>query len=187
MDLAVKTTGAQQCGVQNIRTVGGCQNNNTLRTGETVHFYQQLVQGLFLFVMAAAEAAAALAAHSIDLIDEDNGRSDFLGLLEQITDAACADTNIHFYEVRAGNGQELYIRLTCNCPGQQGLTGAGGTHQQHTVGNPGADFSKLLGILQEIHDFLQFFLLLVRTGNIRKCHLLAVRNTQNGAGLAEVV
>ena len=43
MNLPVKAAGTQQCRIQNVRPVGGRQDNHTLRTGEAVHFHQQLV------------------------------------------------------------------------------------------------------------------------------------------------
>ena len=55
------------------------------------------------------------------------------------------------------------------------------------MGNPGADLGEFLGIFQEIHNLLQFFLFLVRPGNIRKGDLFPVRHAQNGAGLAEII
>ena len=104
MDLTVKTAGAQQRGVQNVGTVGGRHHDHTLGTAEAVHLHQQLVEGLFLFVVAAAQTGATLAAHRIDLIDKDNGRCHLLGLFKQVTDTACAYTHIHFHKIGAGDG-----------------------------------------------------------------------------------
>ena len=39
---------------------------------EAVHLHQQLVQRLFALVVPAAQACASLAAHGVDLIDEDD-------------------------------------------------------------------------------------------------------------------
>ena len=54
-DLAVETAGTQQGRVQNVGTVGGGQQDDALVALEAVHFHQQLVQGLFAFVMATAQ------------------------------------------------------------------------------------------------------------------------------------
>ena len=68
--------------------------------------------------MTAAETGAALAAHRIDFVDEDNGGGDLLGLFEQVPDTAGAYTYIHLYKVRAGNGEELHPGFSGNCPGK---------------------------------------------------------------------
>ena len=54
MDLTVKTTGTQQSGIENIGAVGCGKDDDTFGLAEAVHLYQQLVQGLLLFIMAAA-------------------------------------------------------------------------------------------------------------------------------------
>ena len=51
--LAVEAAGAQQRGVQHVRTVGGGDDDNAVIDLEAVHLYQQLVQGLLALVMAA--------------------------------------------------------------------------------------------------------------------------------------
>ena len=118
VDLPVKPAGTQQGGVQNVGTVGGSQDNDTFGTGEAVHFHQQLVQCLLFFIVTAAQAGAALAANRVNFVDEDNGGGDFLGLLEQVPDTACAHAHIHFHKVRAGNGEELHPGFSGNCPGK---------------------------------------------------------------------
>ena len=79
--------------------------------GKAVHFHQQLVQGLFPFVVSAADAGAAVAADCVNFIDKDNRRSVFLRLIEQVTDTGRTDTHKHFHEIRTGNGEERARRL----------------------------------------------------------------------------
>ena len=97
---------------------GGCQDDDTLVLAEAVHLHQHLVQGLFLFVMTAAQTGAALAAYGIDLIDEDDGRGYPLGLIKEITDTAGTYAHIQFHKIGTGNGQKLHIGLTGCCPGK---------------------------------------------------------------------
>ena len=66
---AVKTAGAKESRVQDIRSVGGCQSNDAFIGTETVHFYQELVQCLFPFIMSAAQSASALTAYGIHAYD----------------------------------------------------------------------------------------------------------------------
>ena len=135
--------------------------------------------------MAAAQAAAALAAHGVDLIDEDDGRSLLLGLLEQVTDAAGTHAHIHLHKIGAGDGQEGGVRLAGHGLGQQRLAGARRAHQQHALGNMRAQLGIALGIAQKLDDLLQLLLLLIGTGHVLERDLLAVRGDILDTGLAE--
>ena len=59
-DPAIETTGAEQRRVEHVRAIRCRQNDDALILRKAVHFNQQLVQRLFAFVMAAAQARAAL-------------------------------------------------------------------------------------------------------------------------------
>ena len=52
--LTVKTPRTQQSRIQNVGTVGRRNQNNVFICLKAVHFYQQLVQGLFSLIMTAA-------------------------------------------------------------------------------------------------------------------------------------
>jgi hypothetical protein len=56
-------------------------------------------------------------AHRIDLIDENDARLILLGLLEHVADAARADTDKHFHEIRTRNRKERHIGFTGDGPG----------------------------------------------------------------------
>ena len=134
--------------------------------------------------MTAAQPCASLTAHSVDLVDEDDGGSHLLGLIEKVTHAAGADAHIQFHEVGAGNGEELHPGLPRHCFGQQGLAGSRRADQQHALGDAGAQLHIALRVLHEFHDFLEFFLFLVLAGYVRKSNLL-VRSADAGACFAE--
>ncbi len=55
------------------------------------------------------------------------------------------------------------------------------------MGNPGADLGEFLRVFQKIHDLLKLFLFLVCPGYILEGDGFAVRDAQNGAGLAKVL
>ena len=52
-DLTVKATRTEQSRIQNIRTVSSSNHNDAFVSTEAIHFNQQLVQGLFAFIMTA--------------------------------------------------------------------------------------------------------------------------------------
>src|SRR5690625_2822324 len=78
--LAAKAARAQQGGVQHIGAVVGGNDDDAVVGLEAIHFHQQLVQGLFPLVVAAAQAGPAMPAHGVDLIDKDDAGRLFLGL-----------------------------------------------------------------------------------------------------------
>lgn len=69
-DAAVKTTGAQQSGIEAVRTVGGSEDDDTLVVVEAIHLGQQLVERLLTLVVAAKAATVTLFADGINLIDK---------------------------------------------------------------------------------------------------------------------
>ena len=73
-DLAVEAAGAQQRRVEHVGAVRGGDEHHGVVGLEAVHLHEQLVKRLLALVVAAAQAGAALAAHGVDLVDEDDGR-----------------------------------------------------------------------------------------------------------------
>ena len=173
--LAVKTAGPHQCRIEDIPAVCRGHHDDTFIHGESVHLDQQLVQRLFALIMPAAKSGAAMAAHCVNLIDENDRRSNLLGLFKQIPDAAGADADKHLNEVAAADGEERYTCFSGNGFGQQGFSGSGRSDEQYALRNPGAQFRIHLWILQEVNHFLKLFLLFVRARNISKSDLVAAR------------
>ena len=138
-DLPVEATRAQQRRVEDVGTVGGGDEDDAALDVEAVHLDEQLVQGLLALVVAAAETGAAVPADGVDLVDEDDGGRVGLGLLEQVADAAGADTDEHLDEVRAGDREERHARLAGDRARQQGLAGAGRAVEQDALGDLRAD------------------------------------------------
>ena len=91
--------------------------------------------------------------HSIDLIDEDDARCIFFGLLEQVTDATCTHTNKHLHKLRTGDGEERHSCLTSNGFGEKGFTGSGRANQQTTLGDLRPNGSEAIRVLEEVDHF----------------------------------
>src|ERR1019366_4788117 len=66
-DVAVEASRPEQGGVEDVRTVGGGDDDDVGRGLEPVHLNQQLVEGLLALVVTATQAGAALPAHGVDL------------------------------------------------------------------------------------------------------------------------
>ena len=166
--LAVKAAGTQQGLVQDVGAVGGRHDDDAVVGLEAVHLDQQLVQSLLALVVAAAQAGAALAAHGVDLVNEDDAGHGLFGLVEQVADTGRAHAHVHLNKVGAGNGVEGHPGLAGAGAGQQGLAGARRAHQQHAVGDARPQRVELFGALEELDDLFQLFFFLVLAGDVGK-------------------
>ena len=185
-DLTVKTTGTQQCRIQDVRTVGRSDQDDRLALLKTVHLDQQLVERLLALVVTAAQASSALTSHSIDLIDEDDRRGLGLGLLKEVTHTAGADAHEHLHKVRARDAKERHARLAGNGLGQQRFTGARRANQQHATRDLGAQLAIAIRIAQKVTDLLELLDCLVHAGNVFKLDLGACGLVGLGVGLAKL-
>ena len=98
-DLAIKTTGTHQRSIENIRTVGGRHDDDAGVAFEAIHLRQELVEGLLPLIVATTKAGTTLTTDGVDLVNEDDAGSIFLGLLEQIAHAAGTDADKHLDEL----------------------------------------------------------------------------------------
>ena len=186
IDLTVEAAGAQQRVIEDIRAVCCRHDDNALVVAEAVHLDKQLVEGLLALVVSAAEAGAALTADSVDLVDEYDGRSDLLCLVEQIAHARCADADIQLDKVRAGNGQKLHARLACDGLCQQGLTCSRRAYEQNAFGYPRAHFRERFRVLEELHELLELGLFLIGARYVVKGLAVFLLAAEARPGFAEL-
>ena len=172
IDLAVKAARTEQSRIENILTVRGRHDDDAGVAGEAVHFDQELIQGLFAFVVSAAETCASVTSDRVDLVDEDDGGRHLFGLIEQVAHAARADADVELHEVGAGDRQELHVSLACDGLGQKGLAGARRADQQNALRHLCAETVVAGGIAEEFNDLLELGLFLLCAGNVGKGDLL---------------
>ena len=177
-DPAIEPSGAQERRIQHVRPVRRGDQDDAVVGLEAVHFDEQLVQGLFPLIVSAAETRSPLAAHGVDLVDEDDARRVLLALFEQVAHPAGPDAHEHFDEVRAADGEEGNVGFPGDGAGQQGLARSGRPHEQHSLGNPPSEALELLRFLEEIDDFLKLFLWLVDAGHVLEGDLLLLVRRQ---------
>ncbi len=183
--LAVEAARTQQRRVQHVGTVGGRDHDDAFAALETVHLHQQLVQGLLALVVAAAQAGTAMAADSVDLVDEDDAGGMLLGLFEHVAHAAGAHAHEHLDEVRTGDAEERHLGLAGDGLGQQRLAGTGLADHQHAARDLAAQLLELAGVAQELDQFADFLLGFIATGDVGEGDLHLVLALQLGARLAE--
>ena len=131
---AVKAAGTQQRGIEHIGTVGSGHQDHAFVRLEAVHFHQQLVQRLLALVVPAAQAGAAMTAHRVDFVDEDDAGRILLALLEQVADPAGAHADKHLHKVRAGDAEERHIRLAGTARASRVLPVPGGPTSSTPLG-----------------------------------------------------
>ena len=120
-----KRPGRIKRGIEHVGTVG-CGNDDDVGAGfKAVHFNEHLVERLLALVVAAAKTCAALAAHRIDFVDEDDAGGVLLGVFKHVAHARRAHAHEHFHEVRARNREKRHAGFAGNGLGKQRLAGAG--------------------------------------------------------------
>ena len=184
-DLAVEAARAQERRVEDVGAVGGGDDDHVRVRVEAVHLDEDLVEGLLALVVRAAEAGAALAADRVDLVDEDDARRVALGLVEQVAHAAGADADEHLDELGAGDAEERHAGLAGDGARHQRLAGARRADEQHAARDARAERVELLGVLQELDDFLELGLGLVDAGDVGERDDRLVAEEHPRAALAE--
>src|SRR5215470_3427698 len=105
-DLAVEPAGAQQGLIENLRAIGGAEQDYAHGRVKAVEFRQQLVECLLLLVVAAIYARGAAAAKGIELVDEDDAGSGVPRLLEEVAHTCGADADEQLDEFGARDREE---------------------------------------------------------------------------------
>ena len=100
-DLAVKATRTEQGLIEHVRAVGRSDDDDAFVAAKTIHFDQQLIQGLFALVVTATEACTTLATHRINFVDEDDAGRSFFSFFKHVPDPGSTHANEHFDKVRA--------------------------------------------------------------------------------------
>ncbi len=162
----VKTSGALQCGVQDIRTVGGGDHDGAGVLFKAVQLREELVEGLFPLVVSAAEAGAAVAADGIQFVDKDNTGSGVTGVFEHIADARSTDTDKHLHEVGTAGAVEGDAGFTGNSSGYQSLSGTGSADKKNAPARAGAEFVVFFRVLEEVDDVYDLLFCRIEAGDI---------------------
>ena len=100
-DLPVEPSWPEERRVEDVGAVGRGEHDDAALGVEAVHLDEELVEGLLPLVVPAAEACTALPTDGVDLVHKDDARRVLLGLLEEVPDAARADSDEHLDKVRA--------------------------------------------------------------------------------------
>ena len=163
---AVETSRTGQCRVKRFRTVGCCQNNNTVISLKTIHLRKQLVQGLLTFIVSTCHLSVTFLTNGIDLINEYDTRCFFLCLFKEVTNFGCAHTNKHFHKFRTGHREERYIGFTGYCFCQHGFTGTWRAYKENAFRHGGSHVCVFLWVMKVIYNLCKVFLGFILSGYI---------------------
>ena len=134
-DLAIEAAGAQQRRIEDLRPVGRRQQNQPGARIEAVELHQELVERLFLLVVAAHRKRAARPPERVELVDEDDRRRRLARLFEEVAHPRGADADEHLDEFRPRDREELDARLAGDGARQQRLARPGRPDQQNAFGD----------------------------------------------------
>ncbi len=183
--LAVEAARAEEGLVEHVGAIGGGDDDDAFGGVETVHFDEHGVERLFAFVVAAAEAGAALASHGVDFVDEDDAGGVFAALFKHVAHAAGADADKHFHEVGARNAEEWHFGFAGHGFGEEGFARAGRADEQDALGDLAAHFLEFFRVFEEFDDFGDFLFGFVAAGDLREGDFFAVAVEKFGAALAK--
>src|SRR5947207_14680344 len=94
-DLAIETTRTQQRGIEHIRSIRSCDDDDAFLRIEAVHLDEECVERLFALVMAATNAAAAMPAHRGEFIVDNNAGRGGYSVGEHVAHTLSADYDEH--------------------------------------------------------------------------------------------
>ena len=120
--------GRSNAGVQDVWTVGRGDDDDGGVGVESVHLDEDLVQCLFALIVTTAEAGATVTTDGVDFVNEDDAWSMSFGLLEEVADARCTDSDEHLDEFGAGNREERHSCFACDGSGEESFSRTGWPH-----------------------------------------------------------
>ena len=132
---SVEAPGTKQGGVEHVRAVRRRHHHDLLGRLEAVHLDQDLIQGLFALVVAAAHACATHTPDRIDLVDEDDRGRRLLRHLEEVPNPRRTHTYKHLHKLGAGDREERYGRFAGDRAREKRLASAGRAHQDDAQGD----------------------------------------------------
>mmetsp|Transcript_99510 Transcript_99510/g.276936 ORF Transcript_99510/g.276936 Transcript_99510/m.276936 type:complete len:319 (-) Transcript_99510:1139-2095(-) len=116
-DMPVKAPRPQHRTVEGIKAVCGRNHYDAVAPLETVHFCEELIEGLILLAGATTGlwGGPSPAPNGVDLIDEDYARRMLPGLLKDVANSGCANPDQTLHKVRPRRMNERHTSLSGQC------------------------------------------------------------------------
>ena len=168
--MPVEPAGAHQRRIEHIGAVRCRHDHDRFGRGEAVHFAQDLVEGLFPFVVAAPQPCSALAADSVNLVDEENARGFGTRFVKELAHTRCTDADEHLHEFGTVDRKKTHPGFAGHGAGQECFSRAGRAEKKGAFRDAGAHFVVPLGVFKVVDDLFEFLLDVVEPGNVGECH-----------------
>src|SRR5258706_2094086 len=166
-DVTIETTRAKEGGVEDVRSISACKNNNVLCRSKAIHLNQKLIESrLALVVSSKLTALATRLADGINLIDKDDAWGVLLCGCEEVSYTGSTNTYEHLNEFGTGDREERNRRFSCCGFGKEGLSCPWRSREDGTTGNFGSEFLIFCRFLQELNKFHNLLLRFIHTSDV---------------------
>jgi len=181
----VESSGAKERRIENLRAVGGRHDDHPRIGFETVHLHQELVQGLFAFVVASHGVEPPSLSQGVQLIDEDDARGVLFRLGKKVPHPCGSHAHKHLDKVGTAHAEKRNPRFPRHRLGQQRLARARSSHQEHALGNFASKALEFFRVFQKFHNLLEFRLGLLDPRHIVEGDAHLLFRVDLHAGLAD--
>ena len=184
-DVTIEPSRPEQRGIQNLGPVCGRHQDDAHIWVETVHLHQELVEGLFPFIMTPHGSEASGFSQGIQFIDENDAGRLLFGLHKKVPHPSRTETHEHLHKLRSAQAEERHAALSCNRLGQKSLPGSRWTYEQDPFWHFAAQFRKLRGLLEEFNHLHQFLFGFIHTGRVFKGDVQLILHVDFGLVFAQ--
>ena len=150
-DFPIEAPGTSQSRVEDLRDIGGTDDDDLAARHEAIHQAQQLRHDAFFDL---PDHFGAFGSHGVDLVDKQDRRRVTRCFLEHLAELGLTLAIELPHDLGAIEVNEMHAALGRHSAGQQGLTGARRAVQQHTFGREDAQPLEDARVLQRELDDL---------------------------------
>ena len=154
VDELIEATGAQHGRVDDVRPVGGADDEHVLLGAHAVHFGEHLVDDAIGGAAAVAAAAAARLGYGVELVEEEHTRRRLARLVEHVAHVRLRLAEPHGEQLGALDRDEVGLALVGDGLGEQRLAAAGRAVEEDAARRRHAELEELLRMLDRILDEL---------------------------------
>ena len=157
-DFTIKATWSEEGIVENINAIRGGDDNNTRLIIKSVHLSQELIDGLFAFIIRGHATRTALLPNRVNFVDEDNTWLIFTSHLKEFPNSLSTHTHKHLHKIGGGTLNEGDVGFPSNRAREEGLPSPRFPREKGATWDPGTTSKVALRLFEEVHDFFQFIL-----------------------------
>mmetsp|Transcript_8630 Transcript_8630/g.23422 ORF Transcript_8630/g.23422 Transcript_8630/m.23422 type:complete len:303 (-) Transcript_8630:1626-2534(-) len=129
----IQSPRAHQRRVDDVRPVGGTDDEDRLLRAHAVHFRQELVQHSVSRAASVSRAVSPLDGNGIQLIEKEHARGGLTRLVENIPHVGLRFSEPHGQELRTFDGDKVGLALVGDCLGQKRLPASRGPIEEHAL------------------------------------------------------